>query len=317
MNQSSLLQELAAKLATGEVTREQILAVVQTPTATTPANTVLTRILYVFGAAIAVVGMIIFVSQVWTDLGSIGRVVVTLGLGVTLAIAGSILYVQKPENPIGTIFHSMGGLLIPGGAMVALSEMSVDQHSLWPVFFTFVIITAFYIPLCLVHRRIVLTIFSIANTTTCAYLLVAALLEESTYQLDHIYAWLTMAIGLGYLLMAHSFRQTWNKLLAWVLAFFGSVAFLGAAFSQVWDSVVWQVAFCFLIIAGLYASAHFKSRTILAVSTGFLIAHVSFITSEYFSDSLGWPISLVLLGFALIGLGYGSFVINRNYIAKK
>jgi uncharacterized integral membrane protein len=52
----------------------------------------------------------------------------------------------------------------------------------------------------------------------------------------------------------------------------------------------------------------------LALSTIFLLAHVSFITSEYFADSLGWPITLVILGFVFIGLAYFSVTINKKYI---
>jgi hypothetical protein len=50
------------------------------------------------------------------------------------------------------------------------------------------------------------------------------------------------------------------------------------------------------------------------MSTGFLIAHVTFITGEYFADSMGWPISLVILGLVFIGLGYASITINKKFI---
>jgi len=59
-----------------------------------------------------------------------------------------------------------------------------------------------------------------------------------------------------------------------------------------------------------------RSRSILVMSTLFLIAHVSYITGEYFADSLGWPISLVILGFVFIGLGYVSISVNKKYITN-
>ena len=61
-------------------------------------------------------------------------------------------------------------------------------------------------------------------------------------------------------------------------------------------------------------SVYLKSKIILLMSTIFLIVHVSYITGEYFADSLGWPVVLVLLGFVFMGLGYASIIINNRYI---
>ena len=126
-----------------------------------------------------------------------------------------------------------------------------------------------------------------------------------------------MVIGASYLLFAYAFRDGWNKKLVAVLYFFGITGFLGAAFSQVYDSVFWQMLYFIIVIGGFFLAVYVKNRSILVMSTIFLIAHVSFITSEYFADSLGWPISLIILGFIFIGLGYGSVTLNKRYISQK
>jgi hypothetical protein len=77
---------------------------------------------------------------------------------------------------------------------------------------------------------------------------------------------------------------------------------------------LWQIFYFPIVLGGLLLSVYMRSPAILAVSTMLLIAHVSYITSEYFADSLGWPISLVILGFAFIALGYASVAINKKYI---
>ena len=125
-----------------------------------------------------------------------------------------------------------------------------------------------------------------------------------------------MVIGLSYILLAYAFRDGWNKPLIGVLNFFGIIGFLGAAFSQVFDSVLWQLFYFILVFGSVYLSIYLKSRNILIISTLFLVAHISYITSEYFANSLGWPISLVFLGFVFIGLGYASVNINKKYIAN-
>ena len=326
MNKEELLQELSIKIGTGEISREEVLSrfgfapAVQSGVKTenlkesTPFS--VTKMLYVLGAAIVVIGIVIFVSQLWDDIGSFGRIAVTLGLGFLITAIGSMLLKSKPDENIGTVFHFIGGMLIPGGAVVTLSELNVDFVSLWPVAITFGVIFAFYLLLNYVHKNAILTFFAIANGTAFVYLLVEAIVDGPFYRHEDLYAYLTMVIAASYLLLAHSFREGWNKKLIGVLYFFGITGFLGAAFSQVFDSVPWQMLYFIIVIGGLALSVYMRSRSILVMSTLFLIAHVSYITSEYFANSLGWPISLVILGFVFIGLGYVSININKKYIAN-
>ena len=326
MNKEELLQELSTKISTGEISREEIMGRFGLVPAeqrevgeeksknSTPFS--VTKMLYVLGAAIVIVGIVIFVSQIWDDIGSFGRILVTLGLGFLITAIGSMLLKSKPEENIGTVFHFIGGMLIPGGAVVTLSELNVGSVSLWPVAIAFGVIFAFYLLLNSVHKNAILTFFAIANGTAFVYLIVDAILDAPFYRDGDLYAYLTMIIGASYLLLGHAFREGWNKKLIGVLYFFGITGFLGAAFSQVFDSVLWQMFYFVIVIGGLSLSVYMRSRSILVISTLFLIAHVSYITSEYFADSLGWPIALVILGFVFIGLGYVSININKKYIAN-
>ncbi|MBI4135037.1 MAG: hypothetical protein HY471_02950 [Candidatus Sungbacteria bacterium] len=323
MNKEELLQELSLKINAGEISREEVFSRLSIASLVQPtsgdgvkkfSHFSVTKALYILGAAIVIIGIVIFVAQVWDDIGSFGRIAVTLGLGLLITAIGSMLLRQKPEDNIGPIFHFIGGMLIPGGAVVALSELEVDFVSLWPVAITFGIIFAFYLLLNAVHRQPILTFFAIGNGTAFIYLLVEAMVEGPYYRHEDLYAYLTMVMGASYLLLAHAFRGGWNRHLIGILYFLGSAGFLGAAFSQVFGSIPWQMFYFLIVLGGLFLSVYMKSRSILAMSTLFLIAHVSYITSEYFADSLGWPISLVVLGFVFIGLGYASVTINKRYI---
>lgn len=316
MNNEQLLRAVRAKLESGEMHREEVEQMLQNiPHAGKKGwNFSVTKMLYMIGVAIVVVGIIIFVSQIWEDIGSVGRIGVTLGLGMMFAAFGSLLLKQKPTESIGPIFHIIGGLLIPSGAMVTLSELGQESTSLLPVAITFFGIFVFYLLLTKIHKHVALTFFAITNGTAFIYLLTESILQNATYRFEDLYVYLTMIVGTSYILLAHSFKNTWNKDLVGALCFFGSTAFLGAAISQVPDSLPWQLLYFVFVFVGLYVSVYLKSRVILIMSTIFLIGHISYITSEYFADSLGWPISLVLLGFIFIGLGYSSFKISKKYI---
>lgn len=326
MDKEKILQELSNKLSTGEISRKEVFS--RLKLAASAAEQIsdegtkrfshfsVTKMLYILGAAIVIIGIFIFVAQIWDDIGSFGHIAVTLGLGLLIAAIGSMLLKQKPEDNIGAIFHFIGGMLIPGGAVVTLFELEVDFVSLWPVAITFGVLFAFYLLLNAFHKHPVLTFFAIANGTAFIYLLVEAMVEGRSYRHEDLYAYLTMVIGASYLFLAHAFRDGWNKKLLGAFYFFGSGGFLGAAFSQVFDSVSWQLFYFLIVLGGLFLSVYMKSRCILVISTLFLIAHVSYITSEYFAASLGWPISLVMLGFVFIGLGYASVTINKKYIKE-
>ncbi|MEA2112919.1 MAG: hypothetical protein U9P50_03025 [Patescibacteria group bacterium] len=326
MNKEELLNELSSKIRAGEISRGELLnrfGLASVPKkegsnkSTKHSNFSITKILYVLGAAIVIIGIVIFIAQIWTDIGAFGRISVTLGLGLLITIIGSVLQKQHPSNnviSIGSVFHAIGGFLIPGGSIVALMELNVDSPTLWPVAITFGVIFLFYLLLNKVHKNAILTFFAIANGTVFIYTLIEAIMDGPFYMHDDLYAYLTMAMGISYLLLSHVFRNGWNKSLVRVLSFLGSAGFLGAAFTRVFDSFGWQLLFFLLVFGGIFLSIYMRSRVVLIVSTLFLLIHIVYITNEYFADSFGWPISLVILGFIFIGLGYASISIGRKYI---
>lgn len=331
MNKEEIFRELSVKISVGEISADEVLSrfggnaganntEVEKKNESSQFSVV--KMLYVLGAVIVVIGILFFVGQIWDDMGSSSRIAITLGLGLLFTVGGSILTKQETgsrslnNDAIGSVFYAIGGMLIPGGAMVALSEFSVEVVSLWPVTLTFGAIFLFYLLLNYAQKNAILTFFTIANGTAFTYLLVESIVDGPSYMHEDLYAYLTMVVGISYLLLAQSFKDGWNKKLVSVLYFFGSAGILAGAFSQVFDSIIWRAMYFFLVMGGVFLSTHLRSRAILTVSTIFLIAHLVYITSEYFADSLGWPITLIFLGLVFIGLGYASININKKYIAK-
>lgn len=323
MNKEELLQELSNKISVGEISKQELFERFDFVSKTKVDNQVemkdpqhfsANKILYVLGAVVVIVGIFVFISQIWSDIGSFGRIFVTLGLGIILTFLGSVLLKKKPTDGIGGVFHTMGGVLIPGGSMVALSEFNIDFVSAWPFAIVFGSIFAFYLLLNYVHKNAILTFFAILNGTTFVYLFAQSILGDSVYGYGDWYAYLTMVIGISYILLGYSFRNSFNEKLIDVLYSLGIVMFLASSFSRVFDSELWQMFYFVILIGCIFLSAYLKSRSILIFSTVFLIAHVSYITGKYFADSVGWPISLVILGFLFIGLGYMSVNISKKYI---
>jgi hypothetical protein len=59
-----------------------------------------------------------------------------------------------------------------------------------------------------------------------------------------------------------------------------------------------------------------KSKSFLVFGALFLMIYILKITSEYFTNSLGWPLALVLAGLLLIGIGALSVWLNKRYLGK-
>jgi hypothetical protein len=322
MQKRELLQELSSKIQNGEISSNEVMEVVGSSSLNDTESekkglwkhVSVTKALYILGTVIAIAGVIFFVGQVWGSIGSIGHILITLGLGLLIALMGSILMKQKTHESVGSTFHVISGILIPTGAVVTISEFVISPASLWPITFIFLAIFIFYLLLNLIHKNVVLTFFSIVNGTVFTYLLFQSLIYTHFYGTEELYAYLTMLVGIGYILMGYHFHSGWNRKLTSLLYFFGSAEFLGAAFSQIFNSTGWQILYLIFIVVGLFISTRLKSREMLVVSTLFFIGYIIYITNEYFAHSIGWPISLVILGFIFIGLGYFSVSLNRKYI---
>ncbi len=333
MNNEQLLEVLASKLATGELRPEEVTARLHVPTPQSSAGSdvvpatgkkpfSISKMLYIFGAVVVVIGIVIFVGQIWGDLATVGRIMITLGVGFLFAILGSVLLYTDNTRTVGSVFHAIGGILVPGGVLVTLYEINPYTLNEWSLTFSFLGVFLFYVLLMYVHKNPILTFFAIVNGTITLYSMVYAMIgyyDLSSYFFDiikDVYVYLTIAIGGSYLLMAYAFRDGWNQKLSSVLYFFGTIGVLGASFMEMIDSLPWQMLYLLLIVGAFMLSVYVKSRNVLTVTTLFLIAYVSYITGEYFADSVGWPISLVILGFVFIGLGYMSININKKYISQ-
>jgi len=327
MDREELLKELSARIDAGEISQEEVNSrigsPVPTPTASQssptetkkPFHFSVNKILYFIGAAIVIIGVAIFIFQIWDSTNSFIHIAVTLGLGLLLTAVGSALLKQKPEDHIGPVFHTLGGVLIPTGVAVTLLEFNITNG--WAITAGFAGIFVFYLLLSQIQKHAILTFFAILSGTATIILLHSTITNGTSLDIwgrGTSYQYLSMVIGVSYVLLARSFRGTQNEQLTGILHFLGSLMFLSSAFSLVISSTIWELVYFLVVFGGIFLAVFLKSRSILALSTLFLLIHVSYITGKYFADSIGWPVSLVILGFLFIGLGYMSVTINKRYI---
>jgi len=64
----------------------------------------------------------------------------------------------------------------------------------------------------------------------------------------------------------------------------------------------------------IFLSTYVRSRTLLLVGTLSMLAYIGYYTAKHFANTLGWPIALVIIGIALIGMSALAVRINNKYI---
>jgi len=64
----------------------------------------------------------------------------------------------------------------------------------------------------------------------------------------------------------------------------------------------------------IYLSTLVRSRMLLFTGTCAMIGYLGWFTSEYFADSIGWPLVLIIIGVVFIGFSVFAVKISRDYI---
>jgi hypothetical protein len=276
------------------------------------------KVLYYIGGAIVVLGIGIFVNLNWEVIGDIGRILVTLGVGLMLYVAGLLLGTNDRTKEIAGAFHLIGALLLPTGIYITMGVFDFVPTTVgWQMFISGILF-AMYLISVLVFRTTVLTLFSVVYGTWFFYSTVSFMLGGAPILQDSLYEYITLAVGVSYLLLGYSISTTSRMILTGPLYTFGIVAVLGSTLSLGgWfpdRNIFWELVYPLVIFLTLYASASLRSRSLLVFGAIFLIAYIFKLTQEYFKDSLSWPVSLVIAGFAIMLVGYGAVWMGRRYL---
>ncbi len=320
MDKTQLLALIRDEVRKGTVTSEDVRNALsqqgEMSVADTSSN--ITNVFYVIGAIIAVIGVVILVAQNWEEIGFFGRVVVTAGIA-TATYFGA-LYMTKPHQRIlSQVFFAISAALAPVAVLVFLreAEMSLTPaiNALSGFLFGSLFLSAFW------HtRRNILVLLSVMYFSW-AYLATIAGLFDVTADVGRC---TVMVLGISYLLVAYYYHlsrestergeRMEKKAVENVLYGIGMSAVLAPAlfFGGLFDLL--SLA---LIFGAFYLSVYVKSRTMLMSGALFLMIWIIKMTSEYFADSISWPLALIVVGFLVIGVGYGTFYVNRKFLSTK
>jgi hypothetical protein len=331
MNKNQLLQELSALVESGELTESEILRAIgaeppqagadRSSSAKSSLASRLSAVLYFIGGGVVFLGMVFLIAQEWSHFGTGMKIFVTLGSGIAAFMVGVLFSNQQRLGAAGPAFFLISALLLPAGLFVTYDEAGVNIELLTAqIQIAGMLFGAYLAAYSVIRKNVLLTFAFIFGTW--AFFAITNYMVRGAPMIDdwEFINYRILFSGLAYMLLGYSFTGSDREALTGWLYAFGVFGFLGAGFALgAWkptQNVFWEAVYPGLVFGIIFLSTHLKSRILLIFGSLALGAYLTKITAEYFSDSLGWAFSLVLLGFLLMGVAFLAVRVNRRYVAQ-
>ena len=268
---------------------------------------ILSRVFGYLGGAFVFAGLAIYIGMRWDDLGSAGRVLLTLGPGFCAFVLALVCMTNEAFAGAALPLFLIAALVQPTGILVLMKEFSQGGDPAYGVLFmNLVMVTqqgcAFW-----ARRRTVLAFTTIIFAT--GFVTVALDLVHVGRDLMGI------ALGISLGCVAWSLDRSPHRSLAGPVYFFGALLFLAAWYHVLRHTAI-EVLFVGLSCGIVFLSVVARSRSLLAVGTLALIAYIGYFIGEHFENNLNAPIVLMVAGFLFIAIGAAAVRINNKYIRQ-
>jgi hypothetical protein len=269
---------------------------------------ILTRIFGYIGGIFVFAGIAIFVGMHWDEIGAVGRIMLTLGIGYCLFVMAVAVAKDRRFERAATPLFIMAALLQPAGIVVALKEYSHGgdpAHGL--MFMNFVMLIEQGLAFMALRR----TFLALSSIFFGASMFVIG------FDLLHIDRNLEGAvIGLSLTAIAWALSNSPHRAIAGITYFVGGAAFLDAAWDALHHSPA-EVLFLGLSCGTIFLSTVARSRALLTLGTLATVGYIGEFTAEHFAHDNNWPFVLMFVGVVLIGFSALAVKINKKYIAQK
>lgn len=301
------LLEIVALARHHQVTLDEIAQALQASkhAADKPPASVLSKLFGYIGGIFVFAGVAVFISMYWDDFGSAARVTVTLGIGLFAFLMGLVCLTDNKYERAATPLFLMSSVLQPTGILVMLREYAAGGDARYGLLFM-----AAYM---LIQQACT---FWAKGRTAPAFsaILFGSIFFANLFDiLDINEKLIGIVMGTSLLFIAYALNQSRHSAIAAFWYFIGAVVLLWSVFEVVKNSALepLYLGLCALII---FVSTTVRSRTLLLVGTLSMLCYIGYYTAKHFANMVGWPIALVMIGVALIGLSSLAVKLNNKYI---
>lgn len=304
-NKEQFLDNLAFALQTNIVSKAEILQAVKNSGNNDDSSKLIIKLFAILGSIIAILGIVFFAALFWSNIGSFGQILITLGVGLSAFGSGILLILRNAPKFVSLSVHLIGIVLIPNGIFVALSKLPTSSipNSLM-VFLVFASLAAVYLLTDLKLKSKLFTTATYLFSSISYFALVSLFFEQVNiedgfrifYTFMLVYA--LPLIGLPRVL-APGFRSK-------TYSFFEGLGYF-ILFSSVFGILLYtlfEILAILVYISGVFLGSYLKSKTIIVHSFIAITLFILYINFRYFADVISWPLALIFSGFILILSSY-------------
>lgn len=275
--------------------------------ASKPSSSTLSKLFGYIGGIFVFAGIGVFMSMYWDDFGSAARVIVTLGLGLVAFIMGLLCSHDKRYEKAATPLFIISSILQPMGILVMLQEYSSGGDARHGLIF----MSAYM----LIQQGATFWAKRLSVLAFSAILFGCVLLAN----LFDIWGWdgelIGMVMGISLICLAYALQNSKHLAIAPFWYFVGGIILMWSVFEAVKNTPL-ELLYLGLSALMIFVSTHVRSRALLIVGTLSMLSYIGYYTAEHFANTVGWPIALVIIGIALIGLSSLAVRLNNKYIKQ-
>jgi hypothetical protein len=301
------LLEIARIAKSHALTVDDIKKAMTAPEKQKQSSGIVARLFSYIGGIFIFAGIGVFISMYWRDFNSEARVIVTLGVGFAAYILALACLKERNYERAATPLFLISSILQPMGILVMLNEYSMGGDRRYGILF----MTAYML---LQHG---LTFWAKQRTLLAfGAVFFGAMFFFTLFDIwDFKPRLIGAVLGVSLLCLAHALNQSKHSAIAGFWYFIGSAMFLWAIFDVLKDSSM-EILYLGLAAFMIFLSTWVRSRAMLFVSTLAMLGYIGYFTAQHFANTVGWPISLVIIGVALFCLGSLAVRLNNKYIRQ-
>jgi hypothetical protein len=362
-DKAGALESIAQLMRSYDITPAEVEAAFHAPAASRPeparrSRGDIAKTLFIYlGAIFILAGISTYIGTFWESMGSVMRVLMTLGVGyILLIVLVSALHEKKYPRLIlplalASVFMMTGGWFVlihevfPHGdnwraaALSVFGVMALHQGALFSKYRrTVLAFTALFFVYAFMQVGLDLLgvpMAYIAIVLGASLFLVATALEDTSHRLlaepalligtcwlnsglfDRIAMatsanWASLIIGVCVMSAAYGLHKAGRYPRLTGLGYFiGAVMAYSGLFDLVHNTPV-ELLYLAVTASMLYACVVLQSRALLFTTVIAMLGFIGFYTAKHFANSLGWPVTLVLMGVAFLGVGTIAIKVKRR-----
>lgn len=288
------LGQIRTLIAEHHFTQQDLLSLFTTLPAKEDSGSLLQRVLIYIGGAFVFMGICVYIGMIWDDIDSLSRVIISLGSGFIAFLLGLFTMGDQRFAKAATPLFLIAAALEPTGLFVFMDEYlphTGDVAKAASVVFLFMLLQ-------------MSVAFTATNKTSLLFFTVFFFFSFLYSLMSYLEIGAPegpLVLGLSGLMVSWGISKTGHKTISAFYYFWGSILAAAAAFDFLEDTPA-DVLLIGVAAAIIYLSTQAASRTLLTVGVISLLAYLGYFTDEYFSDIVGWPIALIVLGLVMIGI---------------